>query len=462
MLNDSKDWAFVEKHLDRILDMVTDPVIIINDKGVVVYVNQGYERQVGVSREKVLDRNLYEHYPNDKLLQVLEKGQIIEAEEHYNETLRHKIVAGFLPIKNEENKVMAVAGIGTSASIYHIYTRLSPALTIKEKRKFAGVTKDKLHSSFQEIIGEDPRFLNCLNLAAQVAGSDASIILRGETGVGKELIARAIHETSDNFRHPFITVNCAAIPENLIESELFGYAPGAFTGAQPSGKVGKIELANKGTLFLDEIGDLTLSTQVKLLRFLQERYIERIGGNEQISINTRIITATNRNLEQMVQQGEFRMDLYFRVNVIPVYIPPLRERPADILILAYHFLDHFGKKYHKKLELSTEALEYLQRYNFPGNVRELKNIIEHAVIVCSGETISSDFLRLPFHDHLQEPFDLNLNHAIEYTEKTLLEKALEKAQNNKSKAIEYLGISRGAFYAKMEKYGLHDVNQEKR
>ncbi len=460
MLNESKEWAIVEKHLGRILDMVTDPVIIINNEGVVVYVNQGYERQVGVSKEKVLGRCLYDYYPHDKLLQVLEEGQVIEAEEHYNETLGHKIVAGFLPMKDEKGEVMAVAGIGTSASIYHIYTRLSPALTIKEKRKFTEVTKEKLPSSFQEIIGEDPRFLNCLNLAAQVAGSDASIILRGETGVGKELIARAIHETSANFRHPFITVNCAAIPENLIESELFGYAPGAFTGAQPSGKVGKIELADKGTLFLDEIGDLTLNTQVKLLRFLQERYIERIGGNKQIPIDARIITATNRNLEQMVQQGEFRMDLYFRINVIPVYIPPLRERPADILILAYHFLDHYGKKYHKKLGLSTEALEYLQHYNYPGNVRELKNIIEHAAIVCSGEAISPDFLRLPFHDHLQEPVDLNLTHAIEYTEKTLLKKALEKAQNNKSKAIEYLGISRGAFYAKIEKYGLHDKEKE--
>jgi transcriptional regulator with PAS, ATPase and Fis domain len=253
-----------------------------------------------------------------------------------------------------------------------------------------------------------------------------------------------------------VAVNCATIPENLIESELFGYSPGAFTGARTSGKVGKIEMANRGTLFLDEIGDLSYSTQVKLLRFTQERYIERIGGNSQIPIDVRIITATNRNLEQMVQQGEFRADLYYRLNVIPIHIPPLRERPGDIGLLAHYFLDYYCKKYDKKMGFSIEAMEYLQDYSWPGNIRELKNIIEHAVIICPGDTISPSHFNLMLNDYanIRDSSVLNLHQAIEYTEKTIIKKALEKAANNKSKAIEYLGISRGAFYDKLKKYKL--------
>lgn len=453
----NKYWPVIENYLSTILDMINDPVIIIDKEGTIIYVNEGYELQVGVKRERLLGRNITIKYPNDKLLEVLRKGEIVKNEEHYNETLGYNIVAGFLPIKDSEGWTIAVAGIGTTSPVYKLNVQLSPILSISHDKLSEKITREKLPSGFQSIIGEAPKLVNCLNLSAKVAKSDATVMLRGETGVGKELFARAIHDTSNRRECPFVAVNCATIPETLIESELFGYTPGAFTGARTSGKIGKIEMAHKGTLFLDEIGDLSYQTQVKLLRFAQEKYLERIGGNNQISVDLRIITATNRNLEQMVQQGEFRADLYYRLKVIPIHIPPLRERIEDIGILAHHFLDYYCKKYNKKMGFSLEAIEYLQDYSWPGNIRELRNIIEHAVIICSKDTISPSHFNITLNDHfnIQDSSNLDLHQAIEYTEKTIIKKALEKAFNNKSKAIEYLGISRGAFYDKIKKYKLN-------
>lgn len=455
LLKNNKYWNYVETYLSQILDMITDPVIIIDKEGTVIYVNQGYERQVGTSKERVLGRNLYDYFPNDKLLEVLHTGEFIDSEEHYNETLGYRIVAGFLPMRDEKGEVVAVAGIGTTSSIYKIYTRLNPVFSFNTEERSTFVSKEELPLNFQELLGEDPKFINCLSIAAKVADSDAPIMLRGETGVGKEVVAEAIHKVSKDNKSPFVAVNCAAIPENLIESELFGYEPGAFTGAQSSGKKGKIELAQQGTLFLDEVGDLTLSAQVKLLRFIQEKYIERIGGTNQIPVNTRIIAATNKNLEQMMQQGEFRSDLYFRLNVIPIYIPPLRERYADIPILAQYFLEQYCSKYNKQLSFSHDIWESLQNYSWPGNIRELQNVIEHAVVTSSGKKVTPVNLKFPFNkDVLESTESLNLNSAVEHTERAVIKKALEKAQNNKSKAIEYLGISRGSFYAKLQKYQL--------
>jgi len=451
---DNKYWHIIEHYLDTVLDMFNDPVIIIDKEGTIIYVNKGYELQVGISREQILGRNLKNKYPKDKLLEALRTGELIINEEHYNETLGYSIVASFLPIKDHNGETIAVAGIGTTSPVYKLNMRLSPIHSLKQKHSPNNLTRKIFPSSFNSIIGEAPKLLNCLNLSAQVAKSEATVMLRGETGVGKELFARAIHDCSDRCKNPFVAVNCAAIPENLIESELFGYTAGAFTGARTSGKVGKIEMAHKGTLFLDEIGDLSPSTQVKLLRFTQEKYLERIGGNEQIPIDIRIVTATNRNLEQMVQQGEFRADLYYRLNVIPIHIPPLRERLEDIGILAHYFLDYFTRKYSKKCGFSMEAMECLQEYHWPGNIRELKNIIEHAVIICIGNTINKSHLNLSDHAIIKVPTVLDLNQAVEYTEREIIKKALEKAFNNKSKAIKYLGISRGAFYAKLKKYKL--------
>jgi transcriptional regulator with PAS, ATPase and Fis domain len=296
--------------------------------------------------------------------------------------------------------------------------------------------------------------VHCIGLANKVAGTEASIMLRGETGSGKEVIAKAIHDASNRSTQPFVAINCSAIPENLLESELFGYVSGAFTGAKASGKIGKFEEAKNGTIFLDEIGDISLSTQVKLLRFTQEKYIEKLGENKKIPVDVRIISATNRNIEQMVQQGEFRADLYYRLNVVPIFIPPLRERFADISVLSFYFLNYYSKKYNKKLSIDPNAIECLQNYAWPGNVRELKNVIEHAVIMSQGEIITEDNFQFNITTNARAPEikTLSLDSAVEELEKTIIKAALEKANYNRSKAARYLGISRNSFYSKIQKY----------
>jgi transcriptional regulator with PAS, ATPase and Fis domain len=435
-----------------ILDKINDPVIVIDKDGIVIYVNSAYEYQIGISREKILHKNLYEKYPNDKLLSVLKTGEQIK-DEYYDETLGYDIVAHFIPLKDADRKVKGVIGVGNANAICKINKHLRALVvgnTGKPKRK---ANRAELQA-FKNIITQDPKMLHCINMAANVAKTDASVMLRGETGCGKELFAEAIHKASNRSKYPFVEINCSAIPENLLESELFGYAPGAFTGARSQGKKGKFEEAHNGTLFLDEIGDISLNTQVKLLRFTQEKYIEKLGDTKKIPVNVRIISATNRNLEQMVQQGEFRADLFYRLNVVPIFIPPLRERFIDISILASHFLNHYAKKYNKSIMLTPDAVECLQDYPWPGNVRELKNVIEHAVILCQTNKITRDDLQLNVLSTPVKPefHTLHLNTAVEKLEKTIILEALAKANNNKSKAINYLNISRSAFYAKLKKY----------
>ena len=439
-----------------ILESINDPVIVIDKKGMVIYVNKAYEYQIGISRENILQRNLTERCPEDKLLTVLKTGLQVEGDEYYDKTLGYNIVAHFIPLKNENEEVKGVAGVGNASTINRINKHLRALVVRNEAETKQQVNKKELRA-FKRIISNDPKMLHCINIADRVAKTDASVILRGETGCGKELFAEAIHKASNRAANPFVVVNCSTIPENLLESELFGYTSGAFTGASSRGKKGKFEKAHGGTLFLDEIGDISLSTQVKLLRFTQEKYIERLGETKKIPVNVRIISATHRNLEQLIQQGEFRADLFYRLNVVPIYIPPLRDNIADIPLLSYYFLNYYTKKYKKNnLTLSPDAVKYLQDHSWPGNVRELKNVIEQAVILCRTNEIAPSDLQLkilnaPLHESFHT---LCLKTEIEKLEKTFILEALDKAQNNKSKAINYLNISRSAFYAKLKKYNI--------
>lgn len=441
-----------------VLDKINDPLIVINKDGIVVYVNSAYEYQVGVPREKILYKDLNEKHPEDKLLKVLKTGQPLKAYEHFNKTLGYDIIADFIPLRNANGSIKGVIGVGNANVVYKISKYLQ-ALVVSD----GGKTKQKdfyrkKSAAFKNIISDDPKMLQCLNIAANVAQTNAAIMLRGETGTGKELIAEAIHKAGNRSDHPFIEINCAAIPENLLESELFGYSAGAFTGARTAGKKGKIEEAHKGTIFLDEIGDISPGLQVKLLRFTQEKYIEKLGDTKKTPVDARIISATNRNLEQMIQQREFRIDLFYRLNVVPIFVPPLRERIADIPLLSYHFLNYYSQKYHKNLSFTHDAIKLLQEHTWPGNVRELKNNIEQAVILCQTGKITADDLQPSFLDisAKNKPFTLHLNSAVEKLEKKIIMEALAKAKNNKSRAINYLGISRSAFYAKLKKYDILD------
>ena len=296
-------------------------------------------------------------------------------------------------------------------------------------------------------------------LPARVAPSQATVLIRGETGTGKELFARLVHHLSPRAERPLITVNCAAIPETLLESELFGHEKGAFTGAVQR-RIGRFEQADGGTLFLDEIGELTLPVQVKLLRFLQEREFERVGGERTLKADVRIISATHQDLEARVKEGSFREDLLYRINVVTMTIPPLRERREDISVLIDHFVNRFAGENRKKIEgVSREARDLLITYDYPGNVRELENIIERAVVISRGPVLSRE--DLPFQDVPceaetdPEPQEGQSPHeALETLERRMVQDALEKAGFNQSQAAKLLGLNERMLRYKLKKYGL--------
>lgn len=327
-------------------------------------------------------------------------------------------------------------------------------------------TRDNLPDSFQNIIGQSPIFIQAMKTAARVAASGSSVCLLGESGTGKEVFAEAIHYASPCANGPLVKINCAAIPESLLESELFGYEKGSFTGANAKGKPGKFELANNGTLFLDEIGELPLPMQSKLLRALQEKTIVRIGGTRPVKLNFRLITATNRDLEQMIQEGTFREDLFYRICIIPITLPPLRERPSDIPLLANHFLQLLPLPNIEKLYFSAEVLEQFQQYSWPGNIRELRNTVERMAVLSGQDEITLEYLPKKLGADVSESEkkeqlslneaedQLNLHKLTAKLEMETIQKVLQLTGGNKAQAIKILGISKRTFYMKLEKYGI--------
>ena len=318
------------------------------------------------------------------------------------------------------------------------------------------------------IIGEDGKLRHVLQQLHRAAATDATVLLEGESGTGKELFARGLHALSPRADGPFVAINCAAIPDTLLETELFGHEKGAFTGAVAR-KAGRFELAHRGTLFLDEIGDLPLALQAKILRALEEKRFERVGGTQSLVVDVRVVAATNRNLKQRVAEREFREDLFFRLSVFPIQIPPLRERSRDVVILARHFVDRFCRDMNKKpLTLSTAALDDLNSYSWPGNVRELQNCIERAVILCDGDTIQPRHLNLSFRQPTTvapvvspwEEIDLSgtmtdaLRRVTTEVERRKLDRALSEAAGNKQRAAETLQISYKTMLQKLKEYGI--------
>jgi Nif-specific regulatory protein len=307
---------------------------------------------------------------------------------------------------------------------------------------------------FSHIIGNSNPLRQVYEQVTQVARTNTSVLLRGESGTGKELIAHAIHYNSLRANKPFIKVSCAALPETLIESELFGYEKGAFTGAQ-SRKKGRFELAEGGTLFLDEIGDLNVSTQIKLLRVLQEREFERLGGTETIKINVRLVTATNKDIEKAIAGGQFREDLYYRLNVFTIFVPPLRERKSDVLLLADHFLEKYAREHGKRIKrISTPAIDMLASYHWPGNVRELENIIERAVLVCETNVIHGHHLpaTLQTAEGSGTVTRLSLEGAVAAYERDIIQDALKTTRGNRKRAAQLLDTTERILGYKVKKY----------
>jgi two-component system NtrC family response regulator len=313
---------------------------------------------------------------------------------------------------------------------------------------------------FDQIVYASGRMEEVMNLTGRVAQSEATVLIRGESGTGKELIANAIHYSSPRAGRPFIKVNCTALPENLLESELFGHEKGAFTGAIQR-RIGRCEQAHTGSIFLDEIGDLPSSLQVKLLRFLQEREFERVGSNQTMKTDVRVIAATSRDLEGGLQRGTFREDLYYRLNVIAIVLPPLRERKEDIPLLIDHFLEKYSQKNRRPIPgVSKEARDFLLQYAYPGNVRELENIIERSVVVCRGDIITTRDLPFQVRERLEEAHlgvegnEQSLGAMLSQMERDLIMRALDEHGGVQTKAARSLGISERVLRYKMKKYGL--------
>jgi two-component system NtrC family response regulator len=331
---------------------------------------------------------------------------------------------------------------------------------INENRELREALQDR--HRIEGIIGESGPMLEALSIVRRVAPSEATVLIRGESGTGKELIAKAIHFGSPRARGPLVKVNCAALPEALLESELFGHEKGAFTGALTS-RQGRFELANGGTIFLDEIGDLPLHLQAKLLRVLQEREFEKVGSSRPVRVNVRIMAASHRPLEDLIQAGQLREDLYYRLNVVTIFIPPLRERRSDVALLLDHFLRYYAEKNGKTIRgLTPEGRDILLRYDYPGNVRELENIIERAVVLTRDDVIGSGDLPLT----VQEPEvadgdrETNLTAAVEALERRMIRDALARSDGIQTRAAELLGMGERALRYKLTKYGFREEDSE--
>ncbi|WP_027365162.1 sigma-54-dependent Fis family transcriptional regulator [Desulfotruncus alcoholivorax] len=438
--------------LEAVVDSVYEGVLAIDDQGVITHFNRSAERMFNLKRKNVVGRHIDEILGNMPLLDVLREGKGFTSKDYFistNDKKLHLLITA-KPIQSGEKKAVGV---------------VATFRDFKEAQKLAYqiiTTQEML--GFDDIIGNSTVIKEVKSKAAKIAGSNSTILILGESGTGKEVFARAIHAGSTHSHKPFVPINCGAIPENLLESELFGYEEGAFTGARRGGKPGKIELANGGTLFLDEIGNMSLYLQAKLLRVLQERNIERVGGTQVIPVDIRVIAATNNDLQEMVQKGRFREDLYYRLSVIPLVIPPLRERREDIPLLLDHYRRRFSKLLGKSTEgFSKESMRLCLEYSWPGNVRELINAVEYAINLEEGSYIMPESLPPRLRNGNGKDKKLQLPNSpveirpLEQVEKEAISNALERygwTEEGKTRAAAALGISRATIYRKISKYHL--------
>jgi two-component system NtrC family response regulator len=364
-------------------------------------------------------------------------------------------------ITGNDDRTHALAAISVGAYDFYQKPIETDVINVIVSRAFslAGIEEENrkmraVAGSDMGIIGNSESIERLRMMIKRIAPTSITALLLGESGTGKEVAANAVHLASDRKKKPFIAINCASIPEALLESELFGFEKGAFTGAHRTTK-GKIECAEGGTLFLDEIGDMPYSLQAKLLRFLQEKNIERLGGRQEISVDVRVVCATNQNLEQMVADKTFREDLFYRVSEITLNIPPLRDRDEDVIILAQYFLQHYAMEYKRNVKnFSEDALSAIKAHKWPGNIRELQNKVKSSVIMTTGTQVTA--IDLGFFDHQDKSFELSLNLRVvrEQAESITIQKAYTLSDGNMSKAADLLGVTRPTLYSLIEKYGL--------
>ncbi|NLM21765.1 MAG: sigma 54-interacting transcriptional regulator [Peptococcaceae bacterium] len=445
--------------LSAVLEASSDGVFVTDSFGIIRYINEAAAQLLNKKAENIIDKPLKYFLPVKDPAEIAKTDTL---EVRVNNINGKNCIVSHVPIKEEEDGRIVRAGIVST-----VYLGNNP-LTEEISRKWFTLNqqvqyyrnelekRDGKTSSFDRIVTRNPEFIKMKKDGQRIARSSSTVLITGESGVGKDMFARAIHEASPRAKHPFVKVNCVAIPESLLESELFGYAPGAFTGASKHGKSGYFERANKGTIFLDEIGDMPLSIQVKILQVLQDKEFVRVGGNTKQEVDVRIIAATNKNLREAIANKTFREDLFYRLNVIGFHLPPLRDRAEDIIPLAETFIRKYNKILGSNVTgIKPEAKKALTNYSWPGNIRELENAIERAAnYVWEGE-ISCEDLPEQIFQTKQEPLDFSAYRStLEEKDKEMLLEALKRANGNKSEAARMLKISRSAFYEKLAKYDI--------
>jgi len=436
----------LKNNLEAVIESSYDGIFITDGNANALYVNKSYERIAGITKEEVLGKNMLD----------LEKSNIISKSATLIALRDKKITTLSQTFKTGKSVIVTSTPIfDENKNIILVVTNVRDISELEDLKLQLEGLKSKIVGGC-EIIAKHKSMTKLLENAKRIASVDTTVLILGETGVGKEGIAKYIYANSHRANKPYIKVNCGAIPENLLETEFFGYEKGAFTGAKNEGKAGLFELANDGTIFLDEIGELPLNMQVKLLRVLQEETITKIGGSKEIKIKVRIIAATNKDLEKLVEEGQFRDDLYYRLNVIPILVPPLRERKDDILLLTKHFECYYNKKYNSNKKIDNTVIDILHNYNWPGNVRELKNTIERMILLNDDNIIS--LKDLPANILKQKEIEVinrfessTLKDAVSLLEYEMITKAYEKHKNVRD-AAEALGIDSSTFVRKRQKY----------
>ncbi|MCY6484421.1 sigma 54-interacting transcriptional regulator [Clostridium aestuarii] len=449
-----------EKHLseilEAILEMAYDGIVVVNQEGYITMISKAYTEFLQLDREDVIGKHISDVIQNTRMHIVAQTG-IVESAQLQKVNGRY-MIATRIPLI-EKGKVKGAVGKVLFRNIKD-FNMLHKKISNLEKEHQRYRREIKQTNSakycFDNIIGESKKMIEAKVFAKKTALTNSNVLLRGESGTGKELFAHAIHRESDRAHGNFVKVNCAAIPSDLLESELFGYERGAFTGANKEGKIGKFELADGGTIFLDEIGDMPLHMQVKLLRVLQEKEVERVGSIFSNKIDMRVIAATNKNLEEMVRTKQFREDLYYRLNVVTIGIPSLIERVEDIPILVEYMTDKICKKLDKKIDgISNKVMEYLKNYKWYGNIRQLENVIERALnIVEYGGKVGLEHLPDEIIGRVEEQEIYKLDDVINKAEKDALISALNICNGNKTKASKRLNISRTTLYEKMAKHNI--------
>lgn len=419
------------EHLDmetltKILDYSSDEIFVLDGHMKIIYVNDACRKHYGLAKEDVLgklSKDLVDagYWTPSIFPHVFEKKEPISIKQ--TTILGAELLTSAIPILNEDGEVELVVTTAREIQGYEI---------LKAKESIQG---DELEDQPASVITNNEKMKNILKLARKVAVTHSNILILGESGTGKGVLSQYIHENSRRSEGPFLTINCAAIPPDLIESELFGYAPGAFTNANRSGKKGLLEAVDGGTIFLDEIGEMPMSLQAKMLQVIQDKKFIPVGGHKEKTVDVRILAATNRDLAELVERREFREDLYYRLNVVDIKMPALRERPEDIVPLTYHFLYKFNHMYEMNKVISPECLELLSRYTWPGNVRQLENLMEKLVIT-GGDVISIEDLPEGIYSQGKELFDyspVSLNEAVELAKKEMVRRSY--AANKSSRAV---------------------------